>query len=112
APELLYDYFLGTGGRKHQGYPVVDANGNLLGVVTRRDVLDLGQAPRVAGDGTSVPLTAGELGKRPAGAGFPWEWWRRGAAGVAARGPRGGGPWAGGGGGWWRGRSRSGSWGW
>jgi CBS domain-containing protein len=37
--KLLADYFQ-AGSRKHQGYPVVDGFGRLLGVVTRTDVLE------------------------------------------------------------------------
>ena len=32
-------------GSRHQGYPVVDANQDLLGIVTHRDLLDLTAAP-------------------------------------------------------------------
>jgi H+/Cl- antiporter ClcA len=38
--ELLRKYFQGSGSLKHQGYPVVDPAGNLLGVVTRRCLLE------------------------------------------------------------------------
>ncbi len=38
--EVLRDYFLGGGGKSHQAYPVVDADGKLLGVVTRRNLLE------------------------------------------------------------------------
>jgi H+/Cl- antiporter ClcA/CBS domain-containing protein len=86
TPELLYEFFLATGKRKHQGYPVLDANGHLVGVVTRGDVLEIGQAPLVAGNGTSVPLTAGELVKRPAVTAFPWESCRVAAERMAALG--------------------------
>ncbi|HET7434307.1 MAG TPA: chloride channel protein [Thermoanaerobaculia bacterium] len=34
----------------HQGFPVIDADGNLLGVVTRRDFLDAPPEVKVAGD--------------------------------------------------------------
>jgi H+/Cl- antiporter ClcA len=37
--DLLRQYFQSSGSRKHQGYPVVDAHGNLLGVVTRSNLL-------------------------------------------------------------------------
>jgi H+/Cl- antiporter ClcA/CBS domain-containing protein len=51
---LLKDYFL-SGARKHQGYPVLDAAGRLLGVVTRSDVLDKSD---------DRPATARELVRR------------------------------------------------
>ncbi|MFO0968553.1 MAG: chloride channel protein [Gemmataceae bacterium] len=37
---LLADYFLGAAKTKHQGYPVVDAEGSLVGVVTRSSLLE------------------------------------------------------------------------
>ena len=40
ARELLGTYFLGDSSTKHQGYPVVDADGNLLGVITRSNLLE------------------------------------------------------------------------
>ncbi|HTO91475.1 MAG TPA: chloride channel protein [Candidatus Sulfotelmatobacter sp.] len=39
--ELAARYFDVRHGRPHQGYPVVDANGRLVGVVTRSELLDL-----------------------------------------------------------------------
>jgi H+/Cl- antiporter ClcA len=54
--DLVADYFR-SDNRKHQGYPVVDASGRLLGVVTRSDVLET----RPGG-----PATAAELVHRPA----------------------------------------------
>ena len=44
----------------HQGFPVVDANGDLLGVVTRRDVVGVPPATRI-----------GELLRRPPAIAFP-----------------------------------------
>src|SRR5262249_35667452 len=38
--ELLRTYFLGAGQRPHQAYPVVDADGTILGVVTRANLLE------------------------------------------------------------------------
>jgi len=40
ARELLGTYFLGDPTTKHQGYPVVDPRGELLGVVTRSSLLE------------------------------------------------------------------------
>jgi H+/Cl- antiporter ClcA/predicted transcriptional regulator len=37
--EVLHNYFLAAGSRSHQAYPVVDPDGKLLGVVTRRNLL-------------------------------------------------------------------------
>jgi CBS domain-containing protein len=38
--ELLAKYFLSSGQARHQGYPVVDERGTLLGVVTRSNLLE------------------------------------------------------------------------
>jgi H+/Cl- antiporter ClcA/CBS domain-containing protein len=40
ARELLERYFDGGNPRPHQGFPVVDAHGNLVGIVTRSNLLD------------------------------------------------------------------------
>jgi len=38
--DLLRDYFLGSAPHRHQGYPVVAEGGELLGIVTKSDLLD------------------------------------------------------------------------
>lgn len=38
--QLFTTYFAGADGRKHQGYPVVDDAGRLVGIVTRSNLLD------------------------------------------------------------------------
>jgi len=38
--DLLRDYFLGSAPHRHQGYPVVAENGDLLGILTKSDLLD------------------------------------------------------------------------
>ena len=38
--QLVRQYFLGPKGKQHQGYPVVDTDGRLLGVITKTDLLD------------------------------------------------------------------------
>jgi H+/Cl- antiporter ClcA len=48
--------WLAAGGSHHQGFPVVDAQDKLVGVVTRRDLFDSG----------AVAVTVGELVRRPA----------------------------------------------
>jgi CBS domain-containing protein len=40
AKQLLQQYFLGHDGKSHQAYPVVDAVGRILGMVTRRNLLE------------------------------------------------------------------------
>jgi H+/Cl- antiporter ClcA len=74
--KLLQDYFLAAGGRKHQGYPVVDEAGRLLGVVTRSDVLECKER------GAAV----GSLLRRPAVTALPWESCRAAAERMAETG--------------------------
>jgi CBS domain-containing protein len=38
--ELLGKYFFGSGHPRHQGFPVVDTAGHLLGVITRSNLLE------------------------------------------------------------------------
>jgi H+/Cl- antiporter ClcA len=38
--QVLRDYFLGGGDKSHQAYPIVDGDGKLLGVITRRNLLE------------------------------------------------------------------------
>jgi H+/Cl- antiporter ClcA len=48
---LVLDYFVGPAAKRHQGYPVLDDHGSLLGVVTKADLLDEWIANRlVSGD--------------------------------------------------------------
>jgi H+/Cl- antiporter ClcA/CBS domain-containing protein len=74
--ELLGDFFL-SGSRKHQGYPVVDASGQLLGVVTRSDVLEAA---------ANAATTAGELVCRSAVTVFAEESCRSAAEHMARSG--------------------------
>ena len=76
--ELLRNYFLNPD-QKHQGYPVVDAAGNLLGVVTRKDVLDDWVSLTIGGGGhvetpplDAVIITYDLLTRSPITA-LPWE---------------------------------------
>jgi len=63
---LLRDYFLGTAHHRHQGYPVVAENGELLGIVTRSDLLDEWIAARDAGhELESEAVIAFDLIRRP-----------------------------------------------
>jgi H+/Cl- antiporter ClcA len=74
--ELVATYFL-SGTRKHQGYPVVDAKGNLVGVVTRSDILEK-QTDGIA--------TTGELVRRSAVTAVALESCRSAAERMAAAG--------------------------
>lgn len=57
ASELVRRFFLGGAGLKHQGYPVVDPNGDLLGVVTRSNLLE-GWMSRLVDQPSGAPFTA------------------------------------------------------
>ncbi len=74
--ELLPGYFL-SGARKHQGYPVVDADGRLLGVLTRSDALAMP---------ADTAATAGEMLRRPPVTALPGESCRAVAERMAATG--------------------------
>lgn len=55
--DLLRQYFLGSN-QKHQGYPVVDLNGQLLGVVTRTNLVeDWVSSALAGGDGSDLSST-------------------------------------------------------
>jgi H+/Cl- antiporter ClcA len=76
--ELVVQYFLASGARKHQGYPVLDGDGNLVGVVTRSNLLEHWVAGMLQqGDGSrlvdGVPIIAFDLVERPPITCFPWE---------------------------------------
>jgi CBS domain-containing protein len=73
---LVAEFFL-SGPRKHQGYPVVDGKGRLLGVVTRSDVLERRD---------NGVATAGELVRRKLVTAFPLESCRAAAERMAETG--------------------------
>jgi H+/Cl- antiporter ClcA len=88
--QLLRQCFQGHGQQQHQGYPVVDAEGRLLGVVTRSNLLQdwvvrsLGAEEN--GEGTAGPIVAYDLiGSEPITA-VPWESCRMAAERMAAAG--------------------------
>lgn len=71
--ELLEQFFLGDQYHKHQGYPVVDEDGSLLGLVTRSSMLERWMARRQDGDPTGSPIIAFDLIDSKAITVFPWE---------------------------------------
>ncbi len=81
--DLLRDFFLAHG-RQHQAYPVVDANGSLLGVITRANLLH----DWVAGGASNAAdlVIAYDLVHRPPITVFPWESCRTAAERMAAAG--------------------------
>jgi H+/Cl- antiporter ClcA len=89
--ELLRRYFLGSSEQKHQGYPVVDADGHLVGMVTRSNLLADWIAAALAGrDGADAPLAAPiityDLLHRAPITAFAWESCRTAAERMAQAG--------------------------
>jgi H+/Cl- antiporter ClcA len=88
--DLVLNYFLGGSSHKHQGYPVVDSAGRLLGVVTKSSLLDEWiSAALKEGKGT-VPATGlvitYDLLDRPPVTAQPWESCRMAAERMAVSG--------------------------
>ena len=91
VPELLRRYFLGSDGRPHQAYPVVDEAGRLLGVVTRANLLeDWIAAALASGDSKHPaglePIIAFDLIHREPITVLPWESCRTAAERMAENG--------------------------
>jgi CBS domain-containing protein len=88
---LLADYFLGGKPRQHQGYPVVDAGGELVGVVTRGSLLENWIYAVIKGaEGTAQPaidviITYDLIQHEPITV-FPWESCRTAAERMAQAG--------------------------
>jgi H+/Cl- antiporter ClcA len=92
AQQLLREYFMGAGPRRHQGYPVVDEEGNLLGVVTRSNFLDdwvvaaLGAAEAGKSGAAGAPIIAYDLIHKEPITAYPWESCRVAAERMAQTG--------------------------
>jgi CBS-domain-containing membrane protein len=89
--ELLWHYFLGDGRRPHQAYPVVDADGRVLGVVTRTDLLESWIATALAKGAAEAraalgPIIAYDLIHRAPITAYPWESCRTAAERMAENG--------------------------
>jgi H+/Cl- antiporter ClcA len=90
ARVLLKQYFLGSS-RKHQGYPVVDAAGHLLGMITRANLIEDWVAAALAGTdaagqpGTD-PIIAYDLIHREPITAYGWESCRTAAERMAETG--------------------------
>ncbi len=84
--QLVQDYFLGHSKQKHQGYPVVDANGDLLGIATKSNLLDDWLALPTRGEAADVPvgpiISYDILSGNPITA-YPWESCRMAAERMA-----------------------------
>ncbi len=91
ARELMRQYFLGGSKQKHQAYPVVDDAGQLLGVVTRGNLLEDWVAAATAGAAREVTpaidaiITYDLLHREPITV-FPWESCRTAAERMAEAG--------------------------
>jgi H+/Cl- antiporter ClcA/predicted transcriptional regulator len=88
--QVLRDFFLGRDGQGHQAYPVVDAEGKLLGVITRRNLLEdwvSEHLSRPDADGPTKDLIiAYDLIHRDPITVFPWESCRTAAERMAEHG--------------------------
>jgi H+/Cl- antiporter ClcA len=88
--ELLSQYFAGGSIYKHQSYPVQDADGRLLGLVTKRDLLDhwlARHAARSEDDNAAIdPIIAFDLIRRQPIVAYPWETCRTAALRMAQAG--------------------------
>jgi chloride channel protein, CIC family len=89
--ELLNRYFLAHGPGRHQGYPVVDDTGKLLGMITRANLLEHWvaaalQGVRDAAPSAHDPIIAYDLVAREPITAFPWESCRTAAERMAQTG--------------------------
>jgi CBS domain-containing protein len=88
--ELVRQYFLGGAHHKHQAYPVVDAQGRLLGVVTKSNLLDdwvlAALKSGAEGDIAAGPIITYDLLTRGPVTAFPWESCRVAAERMAVAG--------------------------
>jgi H+/Cl- antiporter ClcA/predicted transcriptional regulator len=87
---LVTDYFLVHGPRRHQGYPVLDERGNLLGVVTKSNLLSHWVSGLLDDSDPqklhAAPIITYDLLERPVVSAFPWESCRVAAERMAQTG--------------------------
>lgn len=86
--QLLRQYFLGSGPRPHQAYPVVDKGDRILGVVTRANLMEDWIASALAAGGESArpglePIITFDLIHRDPITVYPWESCRTAAERMA-----------------------------
>lgn len=88
--ELLDGYFLSHRSPRHQAYPVLDEKGDLVGVVTRANLLEDWVAASIRGDGAMViekyPIITYDLLSREPITVYPWESCRTAAERMAEAG--------------------------
>jgi CIC family chloride channel protein len=84
---LVRDYFLGTARHRHQGYPVIGGGGELVGIVTKSDLLQEWLGPLLLGEGgdglETGPLITWDVAKRAPITIFPRESCRTAAERMA-----------------------------
>lgn len=76
--QLVEEYFYSSNGKKHQGYPVVDKDGKLIGMIARSNMLEqwiarLGKSSESGELGVGEPIIAYDLIERDPITIFPWE---------------------------------------
>jgi CBS domain-containing protein len=89
--EVVQNYLFSTGPKKHQGYPVVDSDGSLVGVITRTNLMEEWIAATFPGaDSPDLAVLdffiAYDLVHRPAITTYPWESCRTAAERMAQAG--------------------------
>jgi CBS domain-containing protein len=89
--QLISRYFLSSGSARHQGYPVVDSHGKLLGVITRSNLPEHWLAAILKGEpdtwpGAEDPIIAYDLLTHEPITAFPWESCRTAAERMALHG--------------------------
>jgi CBS domain-containing protein len=85
--ELVRDYFLADSPRKHQGYPVLDENDQLVGVITRSNLIE-DWAKVLVSDGRDhlgLIITFDLIHREPISV-YPWESCRTAAERMAQAG--------------------------
>jgi H+/Cl- antiporter ClcA len=81
--EVLKSYFQSEGSKKHQGYPVVDPSGAVVGVLTRSNLLEHWISADFQRAGQETPIIAYDLLHRPSITALPWESCRAAAERMA-----------------------------
>jgi H+/Cl- antiporter ClcA len=88
--DLMEKYFLAQKSPRHQAYPVLDEKGDLVGVVTRANLLEDWVAASLRGDGAALiekyPIITYDLVSRDPITVFPWESCRTAAERMAEHG--------------------------
>jgi CBS domain-containing protein len=89
--DVLRQFFRGRGQDVHQGYPVVDRDGSIVGVLTRSNLLEHWVSVELEREKTGSPAALGpiiafDLVQRAPITAYPWESCRSAAERMAAEG--------------------------